>query len=393
MGEGSMMTMKRQVQILLLFLVGIPFLFLLTENYRTGRSALIERIRENSLAVAQLQVARIELFLETTDQGVEGLARAVESLPALEGERIRQLLQRTVIAIPRAFGMSVALDPAATPLGRFATYVFRDNGQVRAKELVDSAYAYESHDWFTRPMAQSAALWSKQYFDRGGGDVIMITRSVPIRREGRIVGVATVDIALTGFSEHLRQLKPGGDGSVYLVNRKGAVLAHPELSIDSDKEPDAGVADLGALRPLLDNARLDAVDAMDPITRRRSWLVEHPIAGLSSEKGGQDWSLIVSWPLDDRLRSLQQFGLHLLILYLVLGGGALLFLNRAFEDVIGRPIRRLARQAQRISRGEPPLVAGDESGPLELRELSQSLSELEQQRAGMHTSTREGRTA
>lgn len=375
------MTMKRQVQILLLFLVGIPFLFLLTENYRTGRNALLEQIRENSLAMAQLQAAEIELFLGPSYQGVEGLARAVEILPALEGDRIRSLLTRTEVAIPQAFGMAVALDPDATQLKRFATYVYRVKGQATAKELVDPAYAYESQDWFKRPMAQGTALWSDPYLDRGGGDVMMITRSVPIQKEGRTVGVATVDVALDGISQHLRQLKPGGNGSVYLVNRQGSVLAHPELSPGADKAPGAGVADLGALRSLLDKAGLDAVEALDPISRRRSWLVEYPIPSLASAKGGQDWSLIVSWPLDDRLRSLQQFGLRMLILYLVLGGGALLFLNRAFEDVIGRPIRRLARRAQRICRGEPPLVTGDEAGPQEFRELSQSLSELEQHRA------------
>ncbi len=383
------MTMKRQVQILLLFLVGIPFLFLLTENYRTGRNALMEHIREHSLAEAQLQAAKIELFLEPSCQGVEHLARAVETLPTLDGDRIRSLLKRTVVATPQAFGMSVALDPSATPLRRFATYAFRVKRQVTTKELVDPAYTYESYDWFARPIARGTPLWSKPYFDRGGGDVFMITRSVPIQREGRIIGVATVDIALDGLSNHLRQLKPGGNGSVYLVNREGSVLAHPKLKIDSDKAPEKGVADLGALRPLLDNVQLDTVDALDPISQRRSWLVEYPIPNLASAKGGHDWSLIVSWPLDDRLQSLQRFGLRMLILYLVLGGGALLFLNRAFEEVIGRPIRRLARRAQRISRGEPPLVAGDESGPQELRELSQSLYELEQQRAtGQHSADR-----
>jgi hypothetical protein len=60
--------------------------------------------------------------------------------------------------------------------------------------LMDPDYNINSQTWLTLPLAQGMALWSEPYFDAGGGEIWMQTYSVPIEKNGEIVGLATTDI-------------------------------------------------------------------------------------------------------------------------------------------------------------------------------------------------------
>jgi hypothetical protein len=62
--------------------------------------------------------------------------------------------------------------------------------------LMDPAYNINSQSWLTLPLAQGTALWSDPYFDAGGGEIWMQTYSVPIEKDGKIVGLATTDIRI-----------------------------------------------------------------------------------------------------------------------------------------------------------------------------------------------------
>ena len=44
-----------------------------------------------------------------------------------------------------------------------------------------------------------------------------------------MVAVAGVDLDLDSLVKSLHSLKPGGEGKAYMVNRKGRILAHPDL--------------------------------------------------------------------------------------------------------------------------------------------------------------------
>ncbi len=106
----------------------------------------------------------------------------------------------------------------------------------------------------------------------------------------------------------------------------------------------------------------DTVKVSDPVSHRKSWLVESPIPSLSAGRGGEDWSLIVSWPLDKRMAPLNGMGRRMLVLYLFLGGAAIWFLNRIFDDNITRPLRSLAEQARSYAGGDfsrKPVIRND----------------------------------
>lgn len=364
------MSLRKRIQVLLGVLVGIPLVLLLWESYRAGRATFLRQMRLESLQIAKLEEEGIELTFNPPRFVAESLARSVMAAGSVREDEIREFLRRTLHDSPKLYGAGVFLDPGLTPLGRFAPYVFRKEGKEKE---ISIPYDYLKAEWYQLPVAERRSRWVKPYFDAGGGGVVMVTYSALIQREGRIVGVATADLDLDSLIVRMRHIRPGGGGSAYLASRKGRVLGHPDL------EPIAEIGDIGRLGMLLDlmNAKGHSMKEMpDPVNGKHSWVVETPIDSLSQVNGAEGWSLIVSWPLDARLAPLGGLARRMLVLYLFLGGAALLFLNRSFDQVVSRPLRRLTEQARRYARGDYERQPPEEGEAAELRELSHALESL-----------------
>ena len=364
------MSLRKRIQILLAFLVGIPFFVLLFESYQTGRRTLVAEMKLEARQIAELETAKMDLTFEPARLIVEGLVRAVETSPRLDASVISGLLRRTLHENPDIYGVSIAFDPALTSFGRFAPYVFRKDGGEVEMPLPDEDYTCD--DWYSRPMKSGAGKWSKPYVDKSV-HTLMVSYSAPVRLNGRVVGVADVDLDLDSLLKQLHFLKPGGEGTAYMINPKGRILAHPDLKPIADlPETD----ELNELVVLMKRGGVDTMAMLDPVSHKNSWVVESPIESLSAARGGGDWSLIVSWPIEKRLIPLNGMVRRLLVLYLFLGGAAIWFLNRIFDDTITRPLRKLAEQAHNYAEGNFGRPVAPLNEATELRELGRALNVL-----------------
>ena len=93
------------------------------------------------------------------------------------------------------FGATVALldtDNKAI----YSPYWYRVNNTLEVKNLADSAYHINDQLWIRQPIDKGKPIWTDPYFDAGGGDIWMKTRSVPVFINGKIRAVATTDLSL-----------------------------------------------------------------------------------------------------------------------------------------------------------------------------------------------------
>ncbi|MCE5243680.1 MAG: hypothetical protein LLF99_10830, partial [Desulfobacteraceae bacterium] len=130
------MSLKKRIQIILLFLVLVPLLLLLLQSYRTSRSTLQQQIREGSLQIAQLEAKEMDLIFDPPRYIIQGLVRALEAKPHLDADGVRDLLRSTLIQTPGIFGVAVGFEPEATPLGRFCHYYYRPGGEVKERSML-----------------------------------------------------------------------------------------------------------------------------------------------------------------------------------------------------------------------------------------------------------------
>ena len=104
-------------------------------------------------------------------------------------ERLRAYLD----AYPAFYGSGAALldqDGRVTA----SPYVYRTADGYATVDLAVSSYNIESQEWFTAPLAANAGVWTAPYFDAGGGEIWMITRSVPVRDAEGVFALVGTDL-------------------------------------------------------------------------------------------------------------------------------------------------------------------------------------------------------
>ena len=104
-------------------------------------------------------------------------------------------LQAYLEAHPAFYGSAIALlDESGIVTS--CPYVYRTADGYDTLDLATPSYNIEGQVWFTMPMAENAGVWTDPYFDEGGGEIWMITCSVPARDDESMFAIVTTDLAV-----------------------------------------------------------------------------------------------------------------------------------------------------------------------------------------------------
>ena len=162
--------------------------------------------REASLrAASELDWAKSEIMniLNQAETAVNNNMRTARWCLSNQ-DSIWRIPRRLVKDNPILVGAALALVPGYSkdyPL--CAPYSYRDlnTGEVKNSSLATEEYDYPSWEWFTMPIEQDGPYWSEPYFDEGGGEMLMVTYSVPVKDyTGHAAAVLTADISLSWLS-------------------------------------------------------------------------------------------------------------------------------------------------------------------------------------------------
>jgi len=199
-------------------------------DYQLSRDEILERVRVE----AEDTITSTTLDLENLLDGVEGSTLFLGTvLRQREYTRagLEQLLKDIVENNEDVFGSAIALNPELVddPRG-FAPYYFHDNGILTRADLAGEIDNYQDKDWYVEPVRAGLPVWVEPYFDRGGGEILMTTYSVPVYRvdeQGQrfLYAVVTADIALDELQRYISRLRLGKHGFGVLISREGVILA------------------------------------------------------------------------------------------------------------------------------------------------------------------------
>jgi sigma-B regulation protein RsbU (phosphoserine phosphatase) len=117
----------------------------------------------------------------------------------------------------------------------YAPYYYKKDGKLAFVNLADVDYQYQYWDWYQIPKMLGKPSWSEPFFDKGAGNIVMATYSVPFYKtvDGKPVleGIATVDISLEWLQKTVSNLKVGQGGYAFLISRNGTVVTHPNRNL------------------------------------------------------------------------------------------------------------------------------------------------------------------
>ncbi len=178
-----------------------------------------ETIARELTQSAELHAARIEVLLREVAQIASTTASQLTIDSDINELVAFEILRSNVASNPLVFGAALAFEPGEFS-GRqlFGPYVYRqgkDLTEIVSTEL-DYDYTQPEWDWWHLPRKALTGIWTEPYFDEGGGNIYMTTFSAPFFREGRFIGVATIDIPLEPLKRLISSLQ-GDQGQRFLL--------------------------------------------------------------------------------------------------------------------------------------------------------------------------------
>ena len=157
------------------------------------------------LALVSTQACRLDESVQEALQAavvvaLDSLAEELTTEPLTDADAYTELLRVYLEAHPMFYGAAVALlDEAGTVTT--SLYVYRTADGYQVLDLVQPDYNIDGQDWITMPLAANAGVWTPPYFDAGGGEIWMITRSVPVLDSGNVFAIVTTDLPVDAPSE------------------------------------------------------------------------------------------------------------------------------------------------------------------------------------------------
>ncbi len=117
--------------------------------------------------------------------------------------------------------------PGSDGTGRFISYYNRGAGEIKLEPIVDYEAPSPASDYYKIPLTtEKEAIMDPFIYQVGGRDILLISICVPIKVDGKTLGVAGVDISLDQIQEMIKKVKPYETGYARLITNKGLYAAH-----------------------------------------------------------------------------------------------------------------------------------------------------------------------
>ena len=364
-----------------LIMIGLMLFAFLVYTYisiQISQGSRTDNIKEELQAETSDTVKIIESTLKEAQTVSSSLATAVET-GKYDENSLKLLIQSTLTQNDQIFGSTVAYEPYQFDSGLYywSPYYSRTNAdQLKFTQLGTTEYNYFIQEWYATPKQNLIPTLSSPYYDEGGGEIWMITSSVPFFDEFKnFQGVATADIEFSKIQHIITDLQIGRNGYAFLVDSHGTILGIGDKSGDFEVMSDSMI-EAGTSRIAINWSEL-----IDEMVRGRAGLreatdvnnlalyVAYAPIGLNT-----GWSLGLAYPKEEILAQNTELQSSLITVSFVLAiifGVIIYFFTRS----ITTPLRQLTLAASQIAAERPENIKEQLSNPIQI-ETQDELEDL-----------------
>lgn len=194
------------------------------ENIKLQETRAMANELETKFTIVSEAADTIKIFLETMASKVpierrdrvfvvDSMVSIFSTSDSLDGVGISFL--------PNAFdGKDSENIKSNSPEGRFSFYVHYDNGNI----IVDWDDEIVGKDWLERTIQEKRNILSDPY--KNEKDRIMTTLSVPILKNGEVIGAIKIDTSIDYLQAELEKFSKSADDFKALLSNNGVVVAH-----------------------------------------------------------------------------------------------------------------------------------------------------------------------
>ncbi|MFH0724805.1 MAG: methyl-accepting chemotaxis protein [Pseudomonadota bacterium] len=379
--------------VFLAYAVTISFVTVRAGNM--ARTEALEKAEQMAHRYGGVVKAEMEVAMDaarTTAQLFEGM-KSGAAIPARDdlNRMLKQLLERN----PGFIGVWTCWEPDALDgkdaefagkeghdaTGRFIPYWNRGAGKTVLEPLVDYEKPGAGDYYLLAKKTGKETLLAPYKYVISGKELLITSLVAPIQHNGKVVGVAGIDIELTAFTELVSGIKPYETGNAALISNNGAYAAHPETARAGN---DIGSSAIWkAAKEAVKSGRIFMATDYSILLKTDVERILVPIRiGLSETP----WSFLVNIPKDKVLAKAH----HIILETVMIGVIALMalivvvyFIARSIADPMSRIIEGLSEGAGQVSAAAGEVSASSQSlaeGASEqaasVEETSSSLEEM-----------------
>ncbi|MDG3439784.1 ATP-binding protein [Nitrospirillum amazonense] len=369
LAQGSITTRLLLILVPLVLLAAAGTAFVAV---RTSR-AVVERFAvDYGQDLADKQAGEIAAITREKIAFVEGLARQVESMVATgtsDRRLVAKYIERTAVAHPNLVGFWFLAEPdfmgpdqafkdgdptlGLPESGRFATYYVADGqGGVKASEIRSDFY----HDeYYTRPAQSRVRQAIPPYlYTVLGRPVWMISYTIPVIVNGRLIGVAGTDLSLEARAQELDSRRPLG-GNIYMINREANWTYHPDHALLATK---ATVGEGAQFQLSADElAKVLKVQPYEVERLDKNGLrIRRYAVPMVFFEGDSRRLLLLDVPVQGLSAPFAGIGTAIMLAALATGLLVSLVLVAAVRAIIGVPLARMARTIDLLDKGQAVAV-------------------------------------
>jgi len=317
----------------------------------TSRTSVVALTHQNIReAFGAIEIALEAHLLPAVDQ-IDFLGRQIESgdFPAADRERLQALLVGGLAATPQiAAVVLVATDLSVLSVGQ------GDDGALEIKTDPGS-----EPERLRRQLADVAASAGARWYEPvhfNGTSYLNLRR--PLRRDGDYFGFVASLVSMRGLSQLMADIGEDRDATVFLLQGRNHVLAHPSLASPhpdlSQETPVAALDRVGDL-VLASLPSGEEMPGMEPLTAGGIEVLRVRVGGQSylvatkrvDRFGEVPWQFGVWLPMEDTMQAMSRLrhGAVIGALIAALAVGLAILLGR----LLARPIQRVAAESTKIS--------------------------------------------
>jgi len=358
-----------KLPLIAILLLALAFLISTTLSVRATQTALIDTLKGELTAQTDSKAELIRSNLIWTRSVAIDLAAAAE-VSNYDEKTILNVIRNTLARNKQIYGSTIAYEPNQFQPNVYywSPYYSRATAELQFTQLGNPEYDYFKWDWYVLPKAKKAPVLSPPYFDKGGGEIWMVTWSAPFFdvKTGAVKGVATADIAFSQTQEIVSAVMVGQNGYAFLLDPKGVIM---------------GMGVHGGKYKIMEDSMLSIAQS----SQDKEWenLTANMLAGKSGFANATDlqgrpmfvayapigldtgWSLGLAFPQAELFQKASDLQNTLIIyasLIAVIFGGILYLFSRSITE----PIRRLTLYASRLSAEKLHLVDGKLENPIQI---------------------------
>ena len=162
-----------RLSLVILVLVSVLFAATIVGNTRSARRYVQRESIERAQSALDNTILRINSVLHSVEITLNNLSWQVqESLD--KPDKLYTITEHIIQSNDFISGSAIAFEPYYYEQKGlyYSPYSYREDGEIKSKQLGSSEYDYHNMDWYQIPRELKTPYWSEAYYDEGGGNII-----------------------------------------------------------------------------------------------------------------------------------------------------------------------------------------------------------------------------